>query len=221
MRPIRKWRILLLVMFCAVAFLRPLLRGAAEILVTDRAATSETAVVILGGDRCFPIAAERLTHNEVSKVLLFEAKLGRLESLGVIPSREAIARRELVRAGVSDNRVFLVSGYLKSNWHGARLIGTWLRQHPNEHVSLLCDRFESRREAFILDCELEPSLRGRVSVAGLRDRRYDESNWWRSTPGIKAFFGAALHLASARLCGEESPRPALLSADAYEKAALQ
>jgi hypothetical protein len=210
-----------LVILLAIAIHRPVLWSAARALTTDSPAGSATAILLLSGDRGFALAAEWVRKGAIGRVLLFQTEPGRLASLGILPAPEEISRRELVWGGVPEPCVSLIPGRSCSDWHRVRLLNTWLQAHPSESAVIFCDRFESRREAFILDCELEPSLRGRVSVAGLRDRRYDESNWWRSTPGIKAFFGAALHLASARLCGEESPRPALLSADAYEKAALQ
>ncbi|MEX0712258.1 MAG: hypothetical protein WD278_07905 [Pirellulales bacterium] len=62
----------------------------------------------------------------------------------------------------------------------------------------------------------EPLYR-RVVVRGLADRRYDETNWWKSRTGFKSLFNSTLNLIYARWIGEDQPPPVPWNPDEFEK----
>jgi hypothetical protein len=99
-----------------------------------------------------------------------------------------------------------------------RELQDWLAEHPDVSVSLVCDGFQSGYWGRVLDRTLPEAQRGRVAVHPLRDRRYDETNWWRSRTGWKDYWSAVVNWGYLGACGEDRPVQPEWDPDAYERA---
>jgi hypothetical protein len=196
---------------------RPLLRLAAGALVAEDSAEGVLWVVPFDADRLADDAAGRCRRAPATRVLLIERPPDRTQRLGVRASWAEELHSALRSRGVPESAVDVLPGGPRSDWDVARALRTWLAGHPGAAVAAVCDRFGSRRLRTVLDQVLGPDA-PRVRVVALPDRRYDESNWWRSKDGVVGFWGGVTGLAYAALVGEgDSPDPDW-DADAYERA---
>ncbi len=134
----------------------------------------------------------------------------------MLPPRTQRERHFLETHAVPATVIQILPGETRNDWDRARILLDWMREHPEEHVALLCNRFGSRRLRIILDRVLGSDAR-RVHLVALADRRYDETNWWRSKDGVVAFWDGFSHLGYVSLAGEgDGPGPSW-DADAWER----
>ena len=68
----------------------------------------------------------------------------------------------------------------------AAALAAWLAEHRDQKVKVLCNRFTSRTWKIVLERTVEPALAGQISIVPLPNRRYDETDWWRSKKGTVA-----------------------------------
>ena len=61
----------------------------------------------------------------------------------------------------------------------------------------------------------------RIGVHALVDRRYDETNWWKSRCGVKSLMLGVIELAFAVCRGENYPNSGHWDPDRYERALRQ
>jgi hypothetical protein len=206
-----------------LAVFHPLvLRGCARLLVVDQPLPESASHVLLcGGDRQFDRAAELLASGRCRGVLIQAGLPDRLAYLGILPTWTELCRRELGRRGVPDERLTVQETAGQRSWDGVRALGDWLMQHPDARLILLVDRFASGGLAYILRQTLRPEHVERVALCALPDRRYDETNWWRSRTGLKAFLTSVLNRVTVRLCGEQRKPPYDPDPEAYERKVLR
>ena len=212
-------RVLLVVAALALAGIvahRQLLTAAAGLLVVDQTNGKASDVLVLGGDRCHAVAADVLKRNPTGHVLLIEAVPSRLVECGILPAQHLLDRQALKRQGVSESSIELIPGQAESPWDAARLLGQWLRAHPEATTAVLCYRFCSRQQRAILDQVLDPEEAGRVCVWPLADRRYDETNWWQERTTAREFVYAWIRLAAFWMYGEQQSH-GRWDPDAYEQ----
>jgi hypothetical protein len=150
-------------------------------------------------------------------VLMFESWKSRLVLDGIVPPGHEVAVDQLKQRGVADSRIIPDRGEIRGTWQAADRIRHWLDQHAGAHIVVLCDRFSSRRLRYILDRVLSNGQSARVALRTLRDRRYDESDWWRSRTGFKAVFGAYFGLAYSWVAGRPESYAKLWDPDEYEE----
>lgn len=196
----------------------PILRGLAWCLIVDEPSSAANYVLVVDGDRCFDVAAQRFREGSVEQVLVQESIPGRLARLGVLPTFEELSRRELAKRGVAADRIALVPGQPESRWEAARVLNAWLQNHPEARVAVLSSQFSSKLKSHVFDRELDHRTRTRLSIVAIRDRRFDESNWWRSKTGIKSFAGDLFSQCYAQLRGEEPKRHVQWDPEEYEEA---
>jgi len=218
-------RLVRLRLFWAVAALAALtvfhsaiLTGCARLLVADQPLPeSATHVLLGGGDRQFDRAAELLASGRCGRVLIQAGPPDRLAFLGILPTWTELCRRELGQRGVRDEQLVVQTIEPQPSWDAVRALDRWLAEHPDARLIVLCDRFRSGELAYVYRQILSNEHQARLTVLALPDRRYDESNWWRSRTGIKAFFGTLLARGYTRVRGEESGPPYDPDPDAYER----
>ncbi len=185
-----------------VVFHRPLLVGLGWLLVRDEPEIDFNTVLMLGGDRCYDEAALLLREDASRRVLLIPGAPDNLEKCGAMPAGEITARRLLEERGVPRGAILAADGHARNAWQCARLLQRWMAGHPGSRVLALCGRFDSARIRWVLDQELDSPTVARVSLRGLPDRVYDESNWWRTRRGAKELLSHGLTLLYARIQGE-------------------
>jgi hypothetical protein len=213
----RWWRCLVAAGLLGALFLTraPLLRGLAGLLVAEDSGRSVTALWVLRGDGVYAEAARQLREGEAAEVWLIEEAPRRLQSAGVLPAPTETDRRALQSRGVPDEAIHVLLGTALDDWDRVRVLQGWLREHPEDQVAVLCDRFGSSRLRLIMDRVLGSDAQ-RVHLAALADRRYDETNWWSNKDGMVAVWNGFTQFLYVSLAGEgDGPGPSW-DADAWE-----
>lgn len=172
-----------------------LLRGLAALLVVDQACPdADYVVVVRDGYRRHQEAARIYQEDPSRRVVLVKAYPEPIVRLGIVPSLEAIGRRELAEGGVPTQAVVEAPGRAWDEWAEGRLLGQWLADRPHARLLVLCSRFQSRHYRHVLDTMLGKEAAARVAVRGLRDRDYDETNWWTRREGVRMLMVSFLRL---------------------------
>jgi uncharacterized SAM-binding protein YcdF (DUF218 family) len=200
----------------------PLLRLLARPLL-DRQSQDEAAWLCLQGseygvegDATFEEPALWYHAAAGRRILLLQPWPHRVVELGVVPSFEQMARRELTRRGVPDVAIVTVEGAARDDWENARRLRAWLEQNAAAQVALVCSQFHSGQVRYVLDSVLDRQSAARVRIRAIADPDYDETNWWRSRRGVKGFMFAWLGLLYARGEGEERIAPCGWSVQKYQ-----
>jgi hypothetical protein len=197
-----------------------ILAAIAGLLVVPELNRQPTVAAIHSGDRRYATAAAELQAGEIHRVLLFRRNPGRLQLMGVLPTDEQIGLRELSRGGVAGGAIEILASGHASDEDVLVSLDAWLKGQPSEVVGIYCSRFGSRRMDMLCHRLLAPTTRGRIVVVPLADRRFDESNWWKSRSGIKELFGSAFRLTYAWLRGVDRRSRPMLNAEQYESLVL-
>lgn len=192
----------------ALALTHPLwLAGIGGVLVTEDPLGRVTSVMILDGDGRFEQAARMLASGAARDALVYQARDSWLVEHGVVPAADALARRELARRGVAAERVRVLRGAGHDSRSALRALAQELAAAPQKRVAVLTDRVGSRSVSVLAARLLGPAARTRVAIVPLRDRRYDETSFWRCRAGLKASFNATIDLAFAWLRPDAPPEP--------------
>lgn len=208
----------MLALLCLVAATHaPILRGLARALIADEPMQSADWALVLRPDRRFDRVAELYRSGAISGVLVMDRPANRLVRLGVIPSMKEQCLRELRRRGVGSDRVSALPGSDESPWQVAHALQTWLVEHPGSRVLVLCEQFKSGDLRFVVSTVMEGRDAERVALRGLPDRRYDESNWWKSRAGVRAFGEMVFDLAYDCMHGEDMPPAGEVDLDQFER----
>jgi hypothetical protein len=192
--PYRKTIACLTLIVMAVIFHQPLLRVVANVLIVDEPTEGFDHLAITGGDHRHAIAGELFRGGKIQRVLMFEGQKKRLIEYGILPPPNEIARRQLEKEGIPADAISLIGGETQSTWQFAERLDSWLRTQKTVQVTVFADRFRSRDVRRVLDATLSAGSAARVRVRALPDRRYDETNWWRSRRGMKSFGNASMVL---------------------------
>lgn len=220
-RWLRRLGVFLLVGACLYLFRHPTLRSIAGLLIVDEPAAGATFVVLLnpGEAKHIDAAAEFARSNRDCKFLIIQLRLRRVERMGIIPTSEAVARRELARRRVNENRISVLQddGPIDTDWQRARCLNDWLSQNPQANVLLLCERFSSRRTRHILNALLPPENVARVHLGAVPHHDYDETNWWQHKAGLLDLFGGYMDLGHTWLCGDDTAELSQWDSDEFEK----
>ncbi len=172
-------------------------------LITAGSFQSADAVLVLDGDGCFEEAARLYHQGEVQKALLIKYRTNRLVQLGIVPPPESLARNELEKLGVPASAIELIGNDVKSNWDAARAARDRVDGKDESRLVVLCSEFGSRETRWIYSKVLDRDQASRVRLKPLRDRRYDEFNWWHSKQGVLAVFNSYVGLAYSWTNGEQ------------------
>ena len=125
-------------------------------------------------------------------------------------------RRNLEAEGVPEEAVTLLAGRATNDWDKARRLRKWLAEHPGATVTVLCDRFGSRRLCHIFARALGPDA-ARLRWWAPPERRFDENDWWRHKVGFLRLFSCAAGLGYVWLVGEDREEWRAWDPDSYEK----
>jgi hypothetical protein len=213
---LRRGAIALAVLACLYLFRAPLLRSAASALAVDQPREATTALLLLNADRGPRRAAECYREGRAGSVLLIEEWPDRAVQMGVLPPREDVLRRNLEAEGVPEAAITVLAGRATSDWERARRLRKWLAEHPGATVTVLCDRFGSRRLCHIFAATLGPDAT-RLRWWAAADRRFDENDWWRHKEGFLRLFSAGAGLGYVWLVGEDREEWRAWDPDGYEK----
>lgn len=198
-----RWLFLLLAALALFAGRGWILWALALPLIGEGQPSGADYLLVVEGDCLFDRAA-RIYHSGDSRDLLVVRRSPqRLQRMGILPTTDALARRELVARGVPEDRIAVLPGEVITDWEMARQLGHWLAEHTDARVCLVCDRFDGRRMKYIVRSVLSEAESGRVGFLLLPHRWYDETNWWKGKRGWLALLGGYLRLGYTSLIGED------------------
>ncbi len=219
----RRWILLIVgLVFTVGVLLHPwILPQVAGWLIVDQPIPSEATTVVLGGgDGQFDRAAELLVDGPCTGVLILHGGPGRLALLGILSTWPELCEREFGLRDVPADRLTVRQIDGQHAWDNIRWLDRWMAEHPAEHLVLLTDRFRSGGVARLYRRLLDPAHYARLTIVGLPDRRYDESNWWRSRTGLKALAATLADRLAFSWLGEQPIPPYDPDPDEYERRAL-
>jgi hypothetical protein len=225
-RPRRHWRRRILVsgVFLAVLalFHAPILGFIGELLVVDDPLVPTDAVVVMGRSgpyRAVPIdeVTELYQKHLVREVLLIEDRSSRIVKAGIVPTLESVMTRELAKRNVSNTALTTLASEYRSGSEMTGVLGDWLKKHPDAHVTVLCDQFFSRNDAYLARQGLEATEYNRIHWHAIADKRHDVTNWWHTRHGIVEVVSAYVSLLHAYVIGEPSEPAQRWDADEFER----
>lgn len=196
-----------------VAAHRPILRITASFLVVGGVVEREPRVrdVLLdSGDLRHDAVATLFREGALGSVLIRKAPSSRLEQLGVVQSLAEVDRTELVKRGVKPKQIVFFRN------RSEEFLKEWLEERPTSVVEVYCDRFASRSLRTEIHQLISQKDQQRLRFRPLPDRRFDETNWWRSRTGIMAFSGNVFWLGFVLLSPRRLPDKPILTPDEYE-----
>ncbi len=183
--------------------------GVASILVIDQVSEEPVQgpvwLVLPSGFPKLPEAYNQVAsvaeRMRAERVVLIPRVPSRVELLGVVPLGVDLSREELQKRGIPSERIETLSEESADFWDDVKIISGLVQ---NDHVAVVVcvGRFESRAARFVLWRLLKPDVFDKVSVAAIRDPRYDETDWWRSRRGWKSLFLGYASLLHAILLGD-------------------
>jgi hypothetical protein len=221
----RKWRMVVLAVVAAVVclFHAPILRGLARLLIVDQPTDNYDCICIspwgyhASGDRCYDVAAELYRRKPSCRVLLVATAPNRLEEIGAMPSFESTSRRQLLARDVPEEAVAVLRGEPWNDWANAEALAAWMSDHPGQCVLLLSEQFHSGQMRRAIDDVLRPDAAAAVHVSALRNRDYDDTNWWTRRCGYRAFGEKWLLRLQRRPDGGNAVKTPRSNADDYER----
>ncbi|HVW01474.1 MAG TPA: hypothetical protein VHB77_14075, partial [Planctomycetaceae bacterium] len=173
-------------------------------LVLDEGCESADVALLVSGDRVYDVAAEFYGADNTRTLLMIGRRSNRLERAGVL--EPDVPLRLLRERGVPPETLTGLECDGLDDWQAAAVLARWLEEHPDAQVALLCDRFDGRRQRWILNSVLSGSSAQRVRVCATRGKHYDETNWHRGgLEGLLGFLNASITLTHAIVTG---PSPA-------------
>ena len=205
------------VVLAAIVALHPLiLRVCAGVLIVDQRHGAVDGIVIVAGDGRFDAAATWVRRDRERRILLIEQQPERLVELGILPSQEALAQRELAKRAVSDDRIELIPGAARNLPESLQVLAAWLDRHPDTRVAILHERFDSRDLRLVIDGTLRRESARRIDIWALPNRHYDERNWWLSRRGVSKLILGSIALAYTWCQGGPGDAPAMLNVAQFE-----
>ena len=184
---------------------QPILCGLGNELIHEDPFGNYDSVFVLSGDRDYAVAAELFKKEQVKKLILLKGPLPPLVRAGIADSSEAIKKRELRKLGVPADSIIAIPNEIAHDWEFADQLQKWLGSHPKERVVVIARLFTTRKLRIILENTLTDTQLSRVGFYAIRDRRFNESNWWRTRTGIKDFVNSAISQLHVIVVGRPQP----------------
>jgi hypothetical protein len=219
------WRILIVMALAGGLWLVHafILQYFGRLLVIEETSGHYQYVAVLGthcyadGDRCFYVADMHYHQKPVRGILLVESRPDRLVEIGIVPEFAKFSRGLFQKWGTPLDAISAIRTDGCDDWATARAIQAWLIDRPDASVLLLCTGFRSAHLRHALNTVLDPAQAKRVGVRGLPNLQFDESNWWMSRTGVKAFGIEWLRLLHGWFAGGNHHPAPYHGPDAYQR----
>jgi hypothetical protein len=224
----RKWRIgaLAVVLATVCLFHASLLRGLVRPLIVEQTTENYDCVCVPSwgyqprSSQCYDRAAELYAKKPSCSVLLIAPTTSRLDEIGIMPSFEAICRRELQARHVPPGAIAVVQSEPWNDWATARSLARWMNDHRGQRVLLLPDQFRSGQMRRAMYDVLKPDAAALLYVQAVRTPDCNETNWWKQRSGYRAFAESWLLRLQPRPERDAAEIP-VKNADEYERAFLK
>lgn len=191
---LRRFLILgLLVVLCYIfrGTLLPILAG---FLVYDDSGTPTRNLLLYGAEGKVSLdrIEQKFKKDSDCRILVLEFPPMRLQRMGIAPDGIEVLKSELRKRHIPTDQLVVIKVTKRTPDAEANALQQWLADHPDETVTLLCDRFSGRKSSHRLWCRLSGDCYSRLSFQAIAHPWYDETNWWKSREGMLAFFNGYL-----------------------------
>jgi uncharacterized SAM-binding protein YcdF (DUF218 family) len=144
-------------------------------------------ILLLGGDVGLrPFAAARLLRDGWAERILITQPVLTSERFEGQPSERGLTERILLHEGVPLDRVITLPHDVLTTADEAEALAQFLDSHPGATVTVLTSRYHTRRAKLIFGRALGERA-SQLSFLGTPSDYFDESNWWRTEEGTRAY----------------------------------
>jgi uncharacterized SAM-binding protein YcdF (DUF218 family) len=182
--------LLLIVTICASIWYgrATLLWGVAELwIVSDPVGPADAVVILGGGLSVRPFAATDYYKKGLTrKILVSNVRLKKEETLGGLPSHNAMNHNVLLKLGVPESAIDTFGSELSNTYQEAVALREWAVRTHAHSVIVPIEVFSSRRVRWVIEHELT-GTGIEVQVPALDDSDYSPSDWWKDEKGIIGF----------------------------------
>jgi uncharacterized SAM-binding protein YcdF (DUF218 family) len=166
---------------------RPILTGAADVLIVNDAPHPADIIFLLNGDfNTRPVrAAELYKQGLAPRVVIARAESGAAVKLGLIPNETDISVGVMKRLGVPAEAITIlpVTGGVTSTFDEARVLRDYVEENQVSRIILVTSEFHSRRAKWIFERELT-GLHLSLEMAAVPYSTFDRTNWWTNENGL-------------------------------------
>ena len=166
---------------------RPILTGAADVLIVSDVPHPADIIFLLNGDfNTRPVrAAELYKQGLAPRVLIARAESGTAVKLGMIPNETDISVGVMKRLGVPAEAITIlpVPGGVTSTFDEARVLRDYVEENQVSRIILVTSEFHSRRAKWIFERELT-GLHLSLEMAAVPYSTFDRTNWWTNENGL-------------------------------------
>jgi len=144
-------------------------------------------ILLLGGDVSLrPFAAARLLQNGWAERILITQPVLTSERFNGQPSEQGLTERILLHEGVALAQIVSLPHDVLTTADEAEALAEFLEAHPAATVTVLTSRYHTRRAKLIFGRAVGERA-SQLSFLGTPSDYFDESNWWRTEEGTRAY----------------------------------
>ena len=144
-------------------------------------------ILLLGGDVGLrPFAAARLLHDGWAERILITQPVLTGERFEGQPSERGLTERILLHEGVKLEQIVALPHDVLTTADEAEALAEFLEVHPQATVTVLTSRYHTRRAKLIFGRALGERA-GQLRFLGTPSDYFDDSNWWRTEEGTRAY----------------------------------
>lgn len=189
------WRLVLLLLLAIVltVLLAPgwVLPPLAHYLDVSESPRPVDFVLVLNGDpETRPFAAAALVKAGLAREVLLTRQRLTLESAtvqeGAMPSELEITKRILVARGVAEDRIRILPSDVTSTADEARILATFLTEHPQATAAIVTNGFHTRRARMVFR-KLLGKHAERIAFVGTPRDGVDPDTWWHTPHGCSVY----------------------------------
>jgi hypothetical protein len=167
------------------------------------------------------LAARLLGDVPSGKILLVDAQPCRLARFGILLPFAAATKRTLVTHGVPAAAIEILPGGDRGLGAELLVVSRFLAAHAQAEVQLLSPRLNGAAHRRTIARLLPPEQAARLSVRGVLNRHYNETNWWQSRSGMRDFMLGWLQRVYGGIRTGDAGCPPDWDTDAYERSLVQ
>ena len=144
-------------------------------------------ILLLGGDVGLrPFAAARLLHDGWAERVLITQPVLTSERFEGQPTERGLTERILLHEGIALEQIIALPHDVLTTTDEAEALAEFLEAHPEATVTVLTSRYHTRRAKLIFGRELGERA-GQLRFLGTPSDYFDESDWWRTEEGTRAY----------------------------------
>jgi uncharacterized SAM-binding protein YcdF (DUF218 family) len=175
------------IIFLAYGLRHHILTGLGSLLVIDDPLQQADIIFLLNGDvqgRPFH-AAKLFKQGLATQIVVAQEEDSPAAKLGLYPNGTDVAVEIMQQLGVPEDNITVIKikGGVTSTFDEALALRNYVITHDIKQVILVTSAFHTRRTQWIFKKTLADS-RVLLEVSASPHYNFDQSNWWRTEPGL-------------------------------------